>query len=178
MIIKKYLNFMKESSTYKFGCIMIEVPITNWNEIVSMIDPEDIYDGKGDSTYGIQENPHLTLLYGLHDNVTEESVKEVFEGLSDKINIEIHGIGIFENDEFDVVKFNVVTDGTLQLLHDKLKELPNSEQYKEYRPHITLFYTKKGTGKKYIRPDYKYKVKIANKVCYSMVSGKKVYFDI
>ena len=42
--------------------------------------------------------------------------------------------------KFDVVKFNVVPIGTLQSLHDKLSEFPNSNEYPEYEPHITIAY--------------------------------------
>ena len=92
--------------------------------IISSIDPEDIFYGdENDDPKGIQENPHLTILYGLHDDVTEDQVKSVFEGFTDDINIEVNGVGIFENDKFDVVKFNVNPDGSLQELHNKLSEV-------------------------------------------------------
>lgn len=175
MKIKNYIQFIKESSGYEYGCVMIEVPVSNWNEITSYIDPEDIYTG-GDDTHGIQEFPHLTLLYGLHKEVTPEMVKSVFEGFTKDINIEVNGIGIFENNDYDVVKFNVNPDGALQELHDKLSELPNSDQFPNYTPHITIAYVNKGTGKKYVKPDYKYEVKNVDKITYSMVDGNEIKF--
>ena len=175
MKIKNYIQFIKESSGYEYGCVMIEVPVSNWNEITSYIDPEDIYTG-GDDTHGIQEFPHLTLLYGLHKEVTPEMVKSVFEGFTKDINIEVNGIGIFENNDYDVVKFNVNPDGALQELHDKLSELPNSDQFPNYTPHITISYVKSGTGKKYVKPDYKYEVKNVDKITYSMVDGNEIKF--
>ena len=175
MIIKNYIQFIKESSGYEYGCVMVEVPVSNWNEITSYIDPEDVYTG-GDDTHSIQENPHLTLLYGLHKEVTPEMVKSVFEGFTKDINIEVDGIGVFENKDYDVVKFNVNPDGALQELHDKLSEFPNSNSFPDYKPHITLCYTKKGTGKKYVKPEYKYTVKNVDKITYSMPSGEKIHF--
>jgi len=175
MKIKNYIQFIKESSGYEYGCVMIEVPVSNWNEITSYIDPEDIYTG-GDDTHGIQEFPHLTLLYGLHKEVTPEMVKSVFEGFTKDINIEVNGIDIFENNDYDVVKFNVNPDGALQELHDKLSELPNSDQFPNYTPHITIAYVNKGTGKKYVKPDYKYEVKNVDKITYSMVDGNEIKF--
>ena len=116
MIIKSYIQFIKESSGYQYGCVMVEVPVSNWDEITSYINPEDVYTG-GDDTHGIQENPHVTILYGLHKEVTPEMVKSVFEGFTKDINIEVNGIDIFENNDYDVVKFNVNPDGALQELH-------------------------------------------------------------
>ena len=178
MIIKSYIQFIKESSSYEYGCVMVEVPVSNWDEITSSIDKEDIYTESGDDTYGIQKNPHLTLLYGLHDDVTEEQVKSIFEKFDGDINIEVNGIDIFENEKFDVVKFNVNPDGALQELHDKLSQFPNSNQFPDYKPHITIAYVNKGMGKKYIKPDYKYEVKNVNHITYSMSNGEKVYFEI
>ena len=107
MKIKNYIQFIKESSGYEYGCVMVEVPVSNWNEITSYINPEDVYEEPGDNNHGIQKNPHLTLLYGLHEGVTEEQVKSVFENFDGDINIKVDGIDIFENEKYDVVKFNV-----------------------------------------------------------------------
>jgi len=175
MIIKSYIQFIKESSGYEYGCVMVEVPVSNWDEITSFIDPEDVYTGDDDA-HGIQENPHVTILYGTHEGVTEEDVKSVFEGFTGSINIEVDGIGVFENKDYDVVKFNVNPDGALQELHDKLSEFPNSNSFPDYKPHITIAYVNKGTGKKYVKPDYKYTVKNVDKITYSMPSGEKIHF--
>jgi 2'-5' RNA ligase len=176
MKIKKYIQFIKESSGYEYGCVMVEVPVKNWKEITSYIDPEDIYTG-GDDTHGIQENPHVTILYGTHKEVTPEMIKSVFDNFTDNINIVVDGIDIFENEDYDVVKFNVKPDGALKYLHDELSKFPNSNSFPDYKPHITICYVKKGTGKKYVKPEYKYEVKNVNKITYSMPNGKKVYFD-
>jgi len=177
MKIKNYIQFIKESiNGYKYGCVMVEVPVSNWNEITSTINPEDVYTGD-DDTHGIQQNPHVTILYGLHDGVTEDEVKSVFDNFDGEINIKVDGVDIFENEKYDVVKFNVSPDGALQYLHDELSKLPNSNEFPDYKPHITLAYIKKGLGKKYIKPDYKYEVKNVNHITYSMSNGKKIYFD-
>ena len=178
-MLKKYKEFIKESiNGYKYGCVMIDVPVGNWDEITSWIDPDDIYEGDGDSTYGIQRRPHLTLLYGLHKEVSLDDVKSVFADFDGDINIEVNGIDIFENDKFDVVKFNVNPQGSLQYLFNKLSELPNSNEYPEYKPHLTIAYVKKGMGKKYIKPDYHYNVKNIDKVTYSTADGKYFKFDL
>lgn len=64
----KYDKFIKEgrrSENYKFGCVMIELGIPNWNEITSLINKEDIYSPKGDNTHGLETDPHITILWGV-----------------------------------------------------------------------------------------------------------------
>lgn len=176
--IKKYADFVKESKAYKYGCVMIELAIENWKGITSVIDEEDIYTEEGDDTYGIQENPHLTLLYGLHDKVTLKQVRSVFNSFPGQISIRIDGINVFENEKFDVVKFNVAKDAGLQYLHDQLTRLPNSNEYPEYKPHVTISYVKKGTGAKYFDAAYKMEIKDVTRACYSQTNGTKSYFFI
>ena len=176
MIIKKYKQFLKESNGFSLGCVMIEVPVSNWDEIISSINEEDLYTDEGKP--GIQENPHVTVLYGLHEEVSLEQVKSVFEDIDESLDIKIEGIGVFENENFDVVKFNVVPSSTLQDLHDKLSEFPNSNEYPEYEPHITIAYIKKGHGKKYEDLTYRHSVENVDEVCYSIPNGSKEYFSI
>ena len=177
MRVKKYIQFIKESTSYDYGCVMVEVPVTNWNEITSIINKDDLYEVEGEN-YGIQDNPHLTLLYGLKPNITKEQVEQVLEKSVDgeKIEIEIENIGLFENDNFDVVKFNVKKTEQLQKLFDSLSELPNENTFPDYNPHMTIAYVKKGLGKKYTKP-YSHKVS-SNDICYSMANGEKIYFEI
>jgi 2'-5' RNA ligase len=176
MIIKKYKQFLKESNGFNLGCVMLEVPVSNWDEIISSINEEDLYTDEGKP--GIQENPHVTVLYGLHEEVSLEQVKSVFEDIDESIDIRIEGIGVFENEKFDVVKFNVVAGGTLQDLHNRLSEFPNSNEYPEYEPHITIAYIKKGHGKKYEDLAYKHSIENIDEVCYSLTDGSKEYFSI
>jgi len=178
MKIKKYGQFLNEENSYDFGCAMIEVPFADWNEITAIIDPEDVYEVEGDRSYGIQDNPHVTILYGLHATVSPEDLKAVLDSFEGEIKVKIGGIGIFENDGFDVVKLNVIPDGGLQQLHDMISQLPNSDQYPEYKPHITIAYVRKGCGKKYEDPSFSREVADISEICYSMPDGRKEYFEI
>ena len=165
----------KSGSLYKYGCVMLELNISNWDELTGSIDPDDIYEPK-DPSKGIEEIPHITIFFGLHKEVTTEQIRKVFEDNDDHVHVEIDGIDIFERPEYDVVKLNIKHDKTLQYLHDELKKLPNSDEFTDYKPHITISYVKKGTGKKYINPDYKYTVKNIGKVKYCTPLGEKIYF--
>jgi len=179
MKVKKYIQFIKESSEYSLGCVMIELDINNWVDICSHIDRNDVYYDENDPTYGIQDNPHLTLFYGFHKQVTTEEVFSIIESYvgNEPIKIEVSGIDIFENENFDVVKLNVVKTDLLQKLNTALSNLPNSNEFRDYKPHITIAYVKNGTGRKYINPEYKNNFE-SNSLCYSKPNGEKIYFEI
>jgi 2'-5' RNA ligase len=92
---------------------------------------------------------------------------------------EVYGLVSAENNKnFDVVKFNVVPSFTLQNLNSKLSEFPNSNEYPEYKPHITIAYVKKGSGKKYEDLEYRHSVENVDEVCYSVPGGSREYFKI
>ena len=64
--IAKIEKIKKEDTDYDFGCLMVNVPIKNWDDVLALIDPEDVYDEPG---YGLESEPHITVLYGFHDEV-------------------------------------------------------------------------------------------------------------
>jgi tRNA nucleotidyltransferase/poly(A) polymerase/2'-5' RNA ligase len=146
-------NVIKEeiSDRVEYGCLMLFLDVPIWERITSKIRPEDLYIGGGE--YGVEKEPHLTILYGFHDEVTAE---DVFDLVKEKIpmrpiQVRITGISIFENLEFDVVKFDV-NSPELTKLNDILRQLPNTTKFPEYHAHITIAYVKPGEGKKYIKP--------------------------
>ena len=116
-----------------------------------------------------QKNMIDRLLLGL---LTQGHI--LLEG--DKIMIEIENIDTFENEDFDVVKFNVKKTEQLQRIFDALSELPNENTFPDYNPHMTIGYVKKGLGEKY-KKSYSHKVS-SNEICYSMANGEKIYFEI
>jgi 2'-5' RNA ligase len=77
---------------------------------------------------------------GDYDDVSDRIEMKIS---SEPIEVEIDGIDIFENKDFDVVKFNVKKSYILQELHDELSTIPNSNKFKDFTPHITIAYVKR-----------------------------------
>jgi tRNA nucleotidyltransferase/poly(A) polymerase len=146
-------NMIKEevSEHLEYGCLMLFFNIPKWNKITSVILPEDLYEKDGE--YGIEKEPHLSILYGFHDEVTAEDAFNLFkENMPIKpIDIHINGISIFKNPEFDVVKFDVDSP-ELTRLNGIMRQLPNTSKFPDYHAHITIAYVKSGEGEKYIKP--------------------------
>lgn len=156
-MLKRYADFIIEKSNYQFGCVLVRYDLPDWQNFLLDtlgILEEDIYYIPGEN-YGLEDSPHMTLLYGLHTEVTDQEVQSCFTDTSlDDFKVQIDGVQLFENTNYDVVKLTVVNTPILQKVHEKLSKLPNSDKYPNYNPHITCAYVKKGTGQKYIK-DYK-----------------------
>jgi 2'-5' RNA ligase len=105
-----------------------------------LIDPEDLHEE------GFGPPPHVTILYGLHDD-ERDSVMEILEQ-AEPPEVTVDRIDLFESDDYDVVIFACESAG-LQKLHDELSQLPNDNTHPEYRPHMTIAYVLPGKGDKY-----------------------------
>lgn len=145
------LEQKKEEPVY--GCVMMEPSkIKGWEENhLSGIDEEDVYVKPMDDSYGLEEQPHITVLYGIHEDEVDPSVVvDMMEQKMDPIKVQIKEIDVFENKEYDVVKYNVPVTKELQAYRDMFMEsFANTQKFPEFHPHMTIAYVKPGKGKKY-----------------------------
>jgi 2'-5' RNA ligase len=147
--MKKLIKVLEEATgqTYDFGCVMLYFNFPNIKKIHEIIDPEDIYHDEGDRSFGLEDEPHTTLLYGLHDGVTSEDVEGVLEHFKFG-TCSIGNASLFENPQYDVLKFDV-SGPNLHEVNKELSEYPHTTNFPDYHPHLTIGYLKPGTGKKY-----------------------------
>jgi len=144
----KTLHQLNENTNgnYDYSCLMVvhkHIPAT----ALPVLDPADIYDEVG---YGIEDDPHITVLYGIHQEISFEQVLAAIEPVGE-INVKFTGISIFENEKYDVLKYDIESEA-LHTMNAKLRNsIPFTNSYDEYHPHSTIAYLKPGTGKKYIR---------------------------
>jgi len=149
----KLIDLLKENSTskYEFGCVMLYFDFPELQEIQNKINPEDVYTEDGDKTFGLEDEEHCTILYGIHEGVKLERIKEVINDfLFKNKNYLAHNVSIFQNEKYDVLKFDVEGD----ILHEvnyELKQFPHTNNFPKYHPHLTIGYLKPGTGKKYVK---------------------------
>ena len=146
----KLINLLKENSTstYDYGCVMLYFNFIEINKIHDAIKPSDIYTENGDSSYGLEDEPHTTLLYGLHKEVSLTDVISVLDNYT-YYTCKIYNPSLFENEKYDVLKFDVKGDN-LKETNAELKQLPFTSDYPKYHPHLTVAYVKSGMGKKYV----------------------------
>jgi tRNA nucleotidyltransferase/poly(A) polymerase/2'-5' RNA ligase len=173
---KKTLNESKENQI-EYGALMLFIDTNNWNKYTSLINKNDLYEKNNE--FGVEDEPHVTLLYGFKDNVTN---KQVFDLYKEKfqlkpIEIEFNEISIFENDDFDVVKFDIKND-ELSKINKELRKLPNKLTYPTYHPHMTIAYVKKGLGEKYVKKLNTNLKMIGNKLVFSTKKEKKSILNL
>lgn len=126
-------------------CIMAnlsEKDSSKIQDLVKSIPEKDLYK-EGDE-YGREKETHATILYGLlPGKVTLDDVKESIADYG-PVEMTLGKVNKFENDKYDVLKIDVESTD-LGALNERLSELPNENDYDDYKPHITLAYVKKGT---------------------------------
>jgi 2'-5' RNA ligase len=172
--MKKLIKVLEEATgqTYDFGCVMLYFNFPEIKKIHEIIDPEDIFHEDGDRSFGLEDEPHTTLLYGLHDGVSSEDVEGVLEHFNFG-TCSIENASLFDNPQYDVLKFDV-SGPSLHEANKELAEFPHTNNFPDYHPHLTIGYLKPGTGKKYteklkgvsynLKPEY---------VVYSKPNGDK-----
>jgi 2'-5' RNA ligase len=96
--------------------------------------------------YGRETKPHVTILYGLRNDITVSQVRSVLENLELPEAVEVFGYSLFDsNPSYDVLKIDVAGPKILWDIHKLLKVFPvPGETFSEYKPHVTLAYLKKG----------------------------------
>jgi len=169
-------NILKEEKI-EYGCLMAYFEIPKWKNIISKIKEEDLYDD-GSGTFGREDEPHISILYGYHDEVKADDFKEIIDKIDKPIEVELTGISLFENPEFDVVKIDVTPNEELIKLRKEIEKFPNTLTYKEFHPHMTIAYVKKGKGKKYVH-DFKNPIKLeSDLLVFSSKKKNQVQFPI
>ncbi len=178
MDVKKFKEFTdNDRFVDDYGCVLLVLEVDNWVEILSNIKDKDVYEVEGEN-YGKQKDPHVTVLYGLHADVKDDKVIDIIDRFKDKkFIIESDGIDTFENEDFDVVKFSIKSNKTLEDFNKELSKLPNTNDFPDYIPHITISYVNKGKSKKYINKEYKIKFKVKS-IEYSKVGGENLFFEL
>jgi len=147
MSILKFYDYITESNdiVYKYGAVMTKFKFPKWKELLSEIDEADL----SDNDKKVEEDAHVTILYGLHKDVDMKEVKKIFTNIK-PINIKVVDVSVFKKDMFDVVKFGIESN-ELAILNQWVKQsFKNSEKFPDYKPHATIAYLKPGKGKNYI----------------------------
>lgn len=149
MDLRKAINkLLTEDRKYEYGCAMLYFNFPEMKNIHSLINPQDLYEDPDDSTFGLETEPHCTLLFGLHDEISTENIKHIL-GNYVFSTCKLSNPSLFKNEKYDVLKFEV-EGPNLHLVNKDLRNYPHTNSYPDYQPHCTIAYIKSGLGQKYI----------------------------
>lgn len=178
-----------EDTSPKYGCVMLYADVPDWKKLThKLVREDDIYldptDPESDDwdDYGYEEAPHITLLWGIHHNeiIDKGIIYSKIENIS-AMKFTVKEVNIFSNDDspYDVVKFDITPTKKLLSLRQEFEEdLPNTQTFPDFHPHMTIAYVKKGLGNKYKRIFKKGLKFTFNKGVYSTPDYRKVYIDL
>lgn len=144
-------EFLITERTYKYSNTQIILPKDLSKKIIDFgksIPDDEIYTDENDDSYGREENSHITLRYGtdVDNSMRLQGMKKLFP-----LNISLEKISAFEAENYDVLKISIDSPDLIKANKEigKLIDFPG-ETFKDYQPHSTIAYLKKGNIKKYI----------------------------
>jgi hypothetical protein len=133
-------DLLSESKSPSFGCLMAFVDsglsgnFVDWT--FDNVDQGELVDKDS-----IEQEPHVTILYGFHEDVTAAEVFAVVKDFG-PIDVTLGKITKFKQDDQDVLKIDVESQGLRELnaiLSDKFADRVTNK-YPDYHPHLTLAY--------------------------------------
>ena len=174
----------KPDQVYNYGCLMLLLnpnQIPGYAALLAAFKPADLYESDKPGEFGIEFEPHVTVLYGFHDEMMATLPRRIMNEAflpDDKVALRLTGISNFHNPQYDVVKFDVQSPQLEKLNAAYAKKYPNTNEY-DYHPHLTLAYVKSGKGPEYCKKLWELfgskAVGLAGmKLAYSRPNGEKI----
>lgn len=143
----KLMDLITENHKYDYGCVMLYFDFPEVNKIHDMINSDDIYEDPSDDSFGLETEPHVTILFGLHSEVSTEDVESVLKKFTFG-PCRLTNPSTFDGPPYDVLKYNIDGNG-LHEANIELQKFPYTSDFPEYHPHLTIAYLKTGKGKRY-----------------------------
>lgn len=183
-----FIHFLESQSieqSYDYGCSMLFFSTKPFQKIYKNIDENDLYN---EENLGIENEPHVTLLYGIHDgghethNRLSDSEIELLIQLSypelddydNPLPLKLQNISYFDKEKYDVLKFDVSGDYIFDINKNLRDHFEYTTDFPKYHPHCTIAYLKKGKAKKYIKLFKKQEFEILpQKIVYSRPGKEK-----
>jgi hypothetical protein len=141
-----------QNVSYDFSSVHIDLPVVIAEEVVwwgkEYITDDDIFVSQRDPTYGREDEIHITVLYGLHADKSDQ-VRELMSKQK-PIFVKLGKVNVLPNLKFDVVVIDAQSEDLEGANKQLARHVSHNNQYKSYRPHVTIGYVKKGKGWKHV----------------------------
>jgi 2'-5' RNA ligase len=139
---------------YTHGCLMLQVPdyeLKGLTYLRTLINPNDLYESHIPGEFGLENDPHVTILFGFHDDNRSDFAKRVlftppFTPVEHGIPLFFSGLSVFSAKDYDVLKFDVVSLQLESLNRLYKQHFAHTETHPNYHPHLTVGYLQKGVA--------------------------------
>lgn len=137
------------SRDYAFLMIRYNTPQAI-EKVWELIDKNDLYlEEERPEDFGIEKETHVTVVPCLDNDVDIEEIKGMLSPIA-KYNALFSRLSIFDNPQYDVLKVDVHCRQLNNTNSKVLNKFTSHSEYKDYHPHATVAYLKKGCGQKYL----------------------------
>ena len=106
------------------------------------IDPADLAED------GFENQPHITVKYGLH--IDDPKPLDSLLQSQGPIAVRIGKLSYFSGSEYDVLIFDVESDGLRELNRKIASAIPCTDTHPVYHPHVTVAYLNPGAAVNYL----------------------------
>lgn len=121
--------------------VFVKINEEDWNSIQNMISDDDLYVDGESNRFGREQEPHITILDGIYNDADDYEIEHDSKNI-EKPEIKNKGISYFEEQNYDVLIFDIESDD-LEKLNDYFKRYPHKKGHPVYHPHVTIAYVKK-----------------------------------
>ena len=133
---------------HKFGTTDIVLPpefgdfLIHWGDLHI---PDDVLHVEQDEHLGREQEPHITVKYGLKVPDVPEELRAVAKSTA-PFSVLLGNVSLFTtNPKYDVVKLGVRSPELHTLNRRVADAVPHEDTYPTYKPHVTLAYVEKGS---------------------------------
>lgn len=143
---------MKHKNTnreYAFLMVDYETP-SIIKDLQKKIPSRELYTEEDNEDYGLEKQSHVTLVPCLDNDIDIDKLKSYLKPIN-KYDIVLTDISKFECEEFDVLKCAVKSKALKDTNKEIVDKFETHSEYKDYNPHMTIAYMKKGMADKYLK---------------------------
>jgi hypothetical protein len=141
------------NAKYEFSSVHVDLPVSLGKEIIDwgkkQIKDKDIYVVQKDPTFGREDEIHATVLYGIHAESPQATIKLLQN--QGPIKVKMGRVGIFTNPtNYDVVMIQIESEDLKRLNKLIIDNISHTNKHGVYKPHVTIAYVRKGKGWKHL----------------------------
>ena len=83
--LQQLSGIITENHKKEYGALMLTVNYKGWDKIMDEFEKPDLYTEE--PGFGLETDPHVTILFGFHENVDLDKMKQLIKSsVKDKIN--------------------------------------------------------------------------------------------